>query len=386
MPKMLNYRALREQYDAAPAHCCRELGEAIEGRQLAAADFSIRELAEAFLGEDVVRAMEPRRKSGGMRLLEAASAVDTTAFSNITGQIIFSKVKEQFELATMISEQLCSTEQTTFLLGEKTPGVGGIGDEAEVVDEAQPYPTVGVSEEYVETPALKKRGFIVPVTREIIVADRTNVVLKQCGDTAKWLGLNKEKRVLDTCFGVTNSYKRNGTSTNTYLSSGAYINTVTGNALVDWTDLENAWLAFDALTDPNTGEPIGADLMGRPLTVVVPSALLWTAKRVFNASEIRFGDGATGTTATYGANPLSGAGFSIVSSPYVRARTGSPSTWFVGDFKNAFVYREAWGVETQQAPTNSTAEFERDIKMQFKVSEMGAPGVLEPRRVLKITA
>lgn len=386
MPRMLNYRSLKEQYDADPAHCCRELGAAIESRQLKGSEFSIRELAEAFLGEDVVRRMEPR-KSGGLRLLEAASAVDTTAFSNVNGQIIYSMVKEQFDLADVQTDALCTTVPTTILDGEKVPGVGGIGDEAEVVDEAQPYPTVGVNEEYVQTPPLKKRGFIVPVTREIIVADKTGRIVKTCADTAKWLALNKTKRILDTVFGVNNTYKRNGSAYNTYLTSGAYINTVTTNALVDWTDVENGWLAFDALTDPNTGEPIGADLMARNLTVIVPSALLWTARRVFQATEIRFGDGATGTTATYGANPLAaGAGFTIWSSPYVKARTGSASTWFMGDFKEAFAYMEAWGVETSQAPDNSEADFRRDIKLQFKVSEMGAAAVMEPRRVLKITA
>lgn len=384
MPRMLNYRSLKEQYDADPAHCCRELGAAIEGRQLNGRDFSIRELAEAFLGESVVRAMEPRRKSGGMRLLEAASAVDTSAFSNVNGQIIYSMVKEQFNLADNVTEALCTTTQTTILDGEKIPGVGGIGDEAEVVDEAQPYPTVGVSEEYIQTPPLKKRGFIVPVTREIIVADKTGRIVKTCSDTAKWLALNKMKRVLDVVFGVVNNYKRNGTAYNTFLTSGAYINQH-ANPLVDWTDVENAELLFDAMTDPNTGEPIGAGMLGMAMTMIVPTALRRTAARFVNATEIRFGDGASGTTATYGKNPLDGTNIGIVSSPYVKARTGSASTWFYGSPKDAFVYMEAWGVETQQAPSNAEADFERDIKLQYKVSEMGAAGVLEPRYVTKNT-
>lgn len=384
MGRMLNYRSLKEQYDADPAHCCRELGEAIEGRHLDTRDFSIRELAEAFLGEDVVRAMEPRRKSGGLRLLEAASAVDTTAFSNITGQIVFSKVKEQFGLIDTAVDALCTTVPTTILDGEKIPGVSGIGDEAEVVEEARPYPTVGVSEEYIQTPKLLKRGFIVPVTREIIVADKTGRVVKQCGDTGKWLALNKMKRVLDTVFGVTNTYKRNGTSYNTYLTSGAYINQQ-ANPLADWTDVENAELLFDAMTDPNTGEPIGADLMGRGMVLIVPTALKRTAARFVNATEIRFGDGASNTTATYGKNPLDGTDITIWSSPYVKARTGSASTWFYGAPKDAFLYMEAWGIETQQAPANSQADFERDIRLQFKVSEMGAAAVEEPRRMTKNT-
>lgn len=384
MGRMLNYRSLREQYDADPGHTCRELGEAIEKKQLNVREFSIRELAEAFLGENLVRAMEPHRKSGGLRLIEAASAVDTSAFSNITGQIIFSKVKEEFALATIPVDMVCTTERTTILDGEKIPGIGGIGDEAEIVDEAQPYPTAGTNEEYVQTPPLKKRGFIVPVTREIIVADKTSQVVRRCSDTAKWLGLNKGKRVFDALFGVTNTYKRNGTATNTYLTSGAYVNQH-ANPLVDWTDIENAELLFDAMTDPNTGEPMGATLLGQAMTVIVPTALHRTARRIIGATEIRFGDGASLTTAAYGQNPLTGSQINILTSPYVKARTGSASTWFFGAPKDALVYMEAWAVTAEQAPSNSDAQFNRDIDLQFKVSEMGAPAMLEPRYMTKNT-
>lgn len=383
MGRMLNYRALREQYDADPAHACRELSEAIEKKQITVRDLSIRELAEAFLGESTVRAMEPHRKSGGMRLLEAASAVDTSAFSNITGQIIFAKVKEEFALATIPVEMVCTTVRTTILDGEKIPGIGGIGDEAEIVDEAQPYPTAGTNEEYIETPPLKKRGFTVPVTREIIVADKTAQVVRRCGDTAKWLGLNKGKRVFDAVFGITNTYKRNGTALNTYLTSGAYINQQ-ANALVDWTDIENAELLFDAMTDPNTGEPIGANMMGGA-TLIVPSALHRTARRIVGATEIRFGDGASLTTAAYGQNPLTGTQINILTSPYVKARTGSASTWFFGMPKDAFTYMEAWGIETYQAPSNGEGQFRRDIDLEFKVTEMGAIAVIEPRYMTKNT-
>ncbi len=382
--RALNYRNLREQYDADPQNCVRELNDAIVTKAVSMENFSIRELAEAFLGEQIVRAMEPGRKSGGLRLLEAGSAVDTTAFSNITGQIIFSTVKEQFKLAAMLAESLCTTTDTTFLNGEKIPGIGGIGDEAEIVDEAQPYPYVGVNEEYVETPALKKRGFIVPVTREIIVADRTGVLMQQVSQTAQWLGLNKEKRVLDTVVGVTNTYKRNGTSLNTYLTSGAYVNSHS-NTLVDWTDIENAELLFDAMTDPNTGEPIGANMLGMAMTLIAPTKLRRTADRIVKATDIRYGDGASSTTATYGPNPLTGTPITVVSSPYVKQRTSSDSKWFFGDPKKAFAYMQAWGIETSQAPTNSEAEFERDIKMQFKVSEMGTAAVVEPRYMTENT-
>lgn len=376
----LNAKDLRREYDLDPKSCIQRLSEAMDRREITLDVVSIRDLAEGFLGEDIVRAME-NRKSGGMLFREANSAVDTTAFSNITGQLLVNRVKDEYKLWTDISDALCTTSQTKILNGEKIPGIGGIGDEAEVVDEARPYPEVGLSEEYVLIPPLEKRGFIVSVTREIIIADLTGQLLRQAGRGGEWLGINKMKRIIDVAVGATNTYNRNGTATNTYLTSGAYINSA-GNTMVDWTDFENAMLLFDAITDPNTGEPI---MWGGELTALVPTALAMTTARVVNATDIRFGDGASNTTATYGKNPLSGQQIAIVTNPYVKLRSGSASTWFFGNFKRAFGYAEAWGIETSQAPATGAANFERDIEQRYKVSEMGVAFVEEPRLVIKNT-
>ena len=152
------------------------------------------------------------------------------------------------------------------------------------------------------------------------------------------------------------------------------------NALVDWTDIENALLLFDGMTDPETGEPIAV----MPRQLVVPSALLMTARRVVNATEIRFGDGASATTQTIAANPI--GSMEILSNPWVRARTSSTSTWFIGDFPRAFAYMENWPITSVQAPVNSEMEFTRDIVARFKVSERGAAAVIEPRYVVRCTS
>ncbi len=60
-----------------------------------------------------------------------------------------------------------------------------------------PYPSLGFGEDYIETPSTSKRGFIVPVTREAIFFDRTNLVLSRAAEVGEVLGLNKEKRLLD---------------------------------------------------------------------------------------------------------------------------------------------------------------------------------------------
>ena len=218
--------------------------------------------------------------------------------------------------------------------GEKIPGIGRIGDEAEAIGEGNVYPTVGFSEEYIETPETTKRGFIVPVTKEAVFFDRTGLVLQRAAEVAYWLGQNKEKRVLDVVLGVTNNYKRNGVAGDTYLAAGDYVNVKATNALADWTDVEAAELLFDAMTDPSTGEPI----IVAANTLIVPTALKHTARRIVRATEVRHGT----DPVTISASTLDD--YRILTSPLVKQRTSSDTTWFVGDPARAFAYMENWPI------------------------------------------
>src|SRR3990167_9322330 len=82
--------------------------------------------------------------------------------------------------------------QTTQFSGEKIAGIANLGDLAEVVDENTDYPLMGTGEDYIETPETKKRGFIVPITKEAIFFDRTGELLNKCGKVGDSLRLNKE--------------------------------------------------------------------------------------------------------------------------------------------------------------------------------------------------
>jgi hypothetical protein len=380
--KLVNAAEIKRDYERWPDETARNLSEALDARELRPDHFSVRDLFEAFCGTEALQAISTRKRGGmNLRLLEAADAVDTSAFANITGQIIYNKVKEGYENPAFLWPKLCETVPTTFLDGELIPGIGPVGDKADTVGEADAYPEFGLTEVFLQTVRLLKRGFIVPVTREIIVADRTGMLLKVAGEGGKYLGINKEKRVIDVVTGVVNNYKRNGVATNTYLTSGAYINS-TSNSLTDWTSIEKAELLFDALTDPDTSEPI---VMPPQLQMLVPSALKYTARRIVHATNVqRVDNQANANTVRYESpNPV--PDYDILSSPYVKARTGSASTWFLGDFRGGVAYMEAWGIETLQASSNSEAEFTRDIMARYKCSEMGAAQALEPRRLTKNT-
>lgn len=357
-------------------------------------DFSIAELFEQFVesGHEIVRSWSPRHGGGrtGIQLYEAG--VDTSAFANITGQVVFSQVLQVFQDPTLIGERLTRRVPTGFS-GEKIPGIGRLGDMAESVAEGGGYPMAGLTEEWVETPETTKQGFIVPVTKEAIFFDRTGVLLVRASEVATWLAVNKEKRILDVVLGVTSTYRRNGVSSAVASygdNSGNHDwdNLAASNALQDWTDIENALLLFDDIVDPNTGEPI----ISNPNQIVVPTALSFTAQRIVSATEIR--QVTNTSTTTISSNPLRGGrtggaqmtGPEILSNQYVKARSGSASTWWMGDFPKGFWYMENWPATSVQAPTNSEMEFTHDIVQRYKVSERGTPAAVEPRHAVESTA
>lgn len=366
------------------------LSEALEAGEIKPEDLSIRELFVGLheSGEELLRSIDPTRKSGGIALTEAAGSVDTSAFTNLTGQIVYNRIKERYNDPEFLAPKLSTDVPTSFLDGEKIPGIGRLGDKAEVVDEGAEYPVIGLNEEWTQTGRTIKRGFRVDVTREIIVADRTGILLREAGETGHWLGLNKDKRVIDVAVGVVNNYNRNNVSMNTYLTAGAYINDLTGNALSgagnEWQALQALEILAAAVTDPNTGEPIVLN-MGK---LLVPIALRRTAQRIVTATAITTVDmrANASTVRTESANPYAGSSIEVLSSPYVSLRSGSTTKWFWGNFAQAIYYMQVWAIETVQAANNNEPEFTRDVWARYKASERGMAQMIEPRQCFRSDA
>lgn len=389
--RLIAARELRRQYELlGPRQTCQHLCEALRQRQLLPEDFSLRDLAENLVqdGREWVRSLQPGREEG--TVLRESSAVDTSTFSNVTGQIVYSKIADAFNSEEIVFSKLVTTIPTR-LNGERIAGISRIGDEAEIVDEGRPFPLAGVSEDYIDTPATTKRGMIVPVTKEAIFFDRTGVLLSRCAEVGEFLAINKEKRVIDAILdenaGATTGghrYKWKGTTYATYQSSTPWINVKTTNALVDWTQIEQAELVLASITDPFTGEPV----LSLPDTLVVAPNLLHTARRIVNATNIRVAAGGFATSGTLyqtdGPNTLTP--YRIVSSRLLKARMALATNWYLGNLEKAVAYMENWGLTVVQAPDNSEAEFTQDIVARYKASERGAAVVLEPRVLCKNSA
>ena len=363
----------------------QHLTEALDKRTLRPEDFSIRDLARGLIDDGESWYSHLASPRGGFRTLtEAVNAVDTTAFSGITGQIIFNKLMSEYHSPEFLWPELVDVHSSTFQNGERIAGIGEIGDVAETIAEGESYQNAGLNEEFIDTPPTQKRGFFVPVTKEIVIGDRTGLLLTRAAKGGHWMGVNKEKRVLDCVLGVTNTYKRNGVATNTYLTSGAYTNSHS-NALIDHTDVENSELLLDGMVDPNTGEPFShADC-----SLLVPSALKKTALRIAQATEVAIVDNqanaATHRQWSPAPKPFYKGTWGVLSNPWVKARSGSASTWWFGNFKESFGYVSIWDIETQEAGATSEMALTHDILHRYRVSEKGVPYVKNPRRATKNT-
>ncbi len=382
----IKYRELKRRYELdGPRKTVEHLNEALREQHLRPEDFSIRDLAETLIpdGHTWVRQLDPRT-SGSVQVLEA-DGVDVTAFLNVAGQVIYSRIMQAYQQEAFVMSRLVDTIPTR-LDGEKIPGVSRIADQIEEVSPGMPYPNLGFGEDYIETPSTTKRGFIVPVTKEAIFFDRTHLVLSRAAEVGEILGLNKEKRLLDLLIGVTNNYKWRGTTYNTYQASTPWINVKTGNELIDWTDVDAAEQLFADILDPNTGEPV----LVSASTVLVMPAYRHAANRVFNATEIAY-TASGAPTETRAANPL--GSYRVVENrlAYRRvvasgvAAADAKKWWFIGDFHKAFAYMENWPITVTQSPPGSEADFNSDIIVRFKASERGAAAVINPRYVVKNT-
>ncbi len=378
----INYKDLRRQIELdGPARAVEFICEGLRERYFTPNDFSLKRLAQYTIedGHEFVESLYhgSHGVNDGMNLLEAAGgAVTTATFSNITGQIAYTAILEAYQDPKFIWPELCTTQPTQFS-GEKIPGIGRMGEDSERVSEAEPYPVIGVSQEYIETPETIKRGMIVPVTKEAVFFDRTNLVLDRCREVGTWAGFQKEKEIIDIATGQANNYKRNGTARNTYLDTATlpqWDNTIT-DVLADWSDLEAAYLLFDGMVDFTTGEPI----LIMPDTLIVPSALRAKAMYILNSTEVRGGTSNTTAYQTIGTDPMKNImPVKVVTNQMVYARTSSAVKWWIGQPKKAFKYMENWGFTPQQAGANSEKDFERDILYQFKISWRGVAAVVDP--------
>jgi len=341
---------------------------------------SLHELFEATVPDGHERLREVLKPRNDQRLKEAIDSTSTAAFATLIGQIHYEEVKEAYEAPEMLWSQLSTSRPTKLAKGERIPGIGKIGDKAESVGEGQEYPVVGPNEEYYDRGPLMKNGFITRMTRELFIEDNIGGIQDSLTQGKEMMAYSAEKRCLNVATGQINNYKRNGTATNTYLTSGAYTNSFTGATLYDFSSLNTIFTGMAALTDPNTGEYIRYSMD----QIVVPPALYAAAQHATRQTQTERVDNTAGagTFRTMGPAPFEGVVKKVLWSPYVKLSTSSDTNWFVGNFPKAIRRYYLWDVETYER-TDLPNNFYRDIIFEFKATVYDNFFMYEPRYIAK---
>ena len=376
--------------------------ESISKGDIAVNRISLRGLAEGIMGDDWAEQLN-RFNGPDRTFMEATEAVDASNFAAITGQILITTVHEKYKLASFIGDQLVSSIPAGQNLStELIPWLSDISPSPEVVQPGMPYPQTQFSGNYIRLPAIEKVGRICAITAEMIYSDKTSQALASAESVGTYCGLVREERILNTVLGLTGNYiygTAAGTETplNTYSATAqagmtyGFVNRISSYALSNFASINTLEQLFYQMKDPNTGKPI--DIFGPGMQMLVMPFQKYTAARILNPATTTK-NGAYATTGDVeqmeSPNPLDN-NYGVLTSAHARnllvtsgiAASTADKYVYLGNFKKAFVWREAKPMEVVQAPANNWAEFNQDIAVAIKASWWGAAGVMDPRYVVQ---
>lgn len=355
--------------------------------------FGLEEYHACQLGRDNPQSVFERHGPSRVSVAEAQGAVSTAAFQNITGQIVFGMVMEAYKSEDAVFSKLIRDVPITrgMLDGERMIGLSRLGDEALVRNEADPYTLAGPGENWLFSPPLRDRGFIVPVTWEAVFQDRTGRLEEECARGGESMILNKEKRAIDAVIDentTAHRYNWRGTVIASYgdnSGSHTWDNLVASNALVDGSDVDAAEQAFNDLVDPFTGEPIVYEAKH----LIAVKALNQTVRRILNGTQLFTHVGGyptSGNPITQQQNNPFALAYTPVTSRLLAARLATDTSWFLGDIGAAVRYMVAEPINVVKAPSLNADDFARRIVGQWRANERGQHFVVEPRAIVKSTA
>jgi hypothetical protein len=258
---------------------------------------------------------------------------------------------------------------------------------------SQEFPSGDIGSDWVRANRMRKQGEALAITWEAAHFDWTDTILDAAsGPTglAMRLSLVVNERVERAIWGVENTYNRQGTITNTYRTTGNYVN-MQDNPLLDIPSLDKAEQQLLSQTDPASGLEIVPPSPQRTLITGIFNRLL--AERLANPLGVNVGsltsDERIDATKFYQPFQVISSirAIRIMTSAYPGwtpiTSTQAQKRWVWGDTKAAFVYRSAKDITTYRFDiTDSPALARRDVLMELDASEMGSVTVMEPRAVV----
>lgn len=259
--------ALKLTPDRGPAVGGEFVREAIAAGKFKPDQLNLRELADVCLGK---HAAESRLRAWGQRagwVGEATEAVDLSAFRSVMQANIGAVMDAAYEDSGSVVDQLIGTDPDETgmdpLAPVRHPVAGVASDPPRDVAPATEYPRTGFGPNYIETPIPDKVGLVAVCPLEWVMANRNRRFINEAEEVVRKVRVEERKRKLRVVLGIVNNYKRNGTSYNTFLTSGDRVNRLTNFVVASGpVELDRLAQLFNAMTNPFTGEPMDVDVSG----------------------------------------------------------------------------------------------------------------------------
>lgn len=365
-------------------NAANQLRQLLEGGEVKPQDFSLRELyrelVETEHGVDL-------RFASTDQIMEAVSA---SAFPYITGELISKTIMDEYnvnigDVASLVTEG----DATDF---DTTVAGFGAGEGLEEVGEGMPYEETTLTEKRA-TIRSGKFGRIIPVTREMVLFDKTGQVLNRARNVGRKAGQHRARMIVQTiemeprtAFGETSSTIRAAVLNGTAITQSNFYNT--DHSSVSGLDGQvNANTVSDALTTSGISNALNrfanmVDERGDEIQIV-PSVLLvhpldgptaWQLVRSTNQFD----------TANNALNPYGPGGyrtFKVVESVFIE--TSSTRNWYLGDFAQQLFWLWGWKPETLVQTKDSNISFEKDIITRYRFSYFGGCGHVDYRYIVR---
>lgn len=364
--------------------------------------FSVLRLAEETFGRYT---WEARLREFGARkgwTAEAsAEAVDASTFRDFFGAVAIEAVEMGYAEAASVANQLVGVwESGTSIQDVATiPEMAATPDKSLNVAAGMEYPRAGFSPVGVLAPRPDKFGLIAALTLEMVRANQKTELLDAYAEVGRVVGQEERDRKMRVVLGVTNNYTRNGVNTNTYLTSGAYTNSLTDFVLTNGPKEIDRLLSLAAVQ----AHPIhGREIEFNPTAILVPYAGAFNARHQTNLAEYTEPVGLQASTPNAAGksvgNPLGqnfplmveksiqriGVAGASAEEPGLALSAAVTKTLFVlADFQKAFKWRqvEPFSVFETGDMTNDgwPPSFFQDVVWAAKARSWGAAFVREPR-------
>jgi hypothetical protein len=382
-------------------------------------EFNTRELADVIFGDsqedkdrklrpdNLQRALEIERQyplveqrvnflEEGQGSISASAFADINAWTGVVSGLLEISLMDGWQMPGFIADELMPVENTRMFEGRKVIGTTRLGDVAEERLPGMPTKRAQVGERWITQPRTVENALAVEVQNEAAYLDLTGTLLEDAKAVGEWLRYRKEIRVINAFIGVYNTYQYKGVGYNTYLTSGYFINSITGNELLHEGNIENIEILFRNMTDPETNT----------LVTIVPDMILLnrekirTANAIFGPTAVQYQyrdiPGSTSSPQSINvSDPAYKGKYRVLESPLVWQQCVSPQglnlsstaagkmmwVWKKG---KPFRYAQNWPLKTETAAAaNSVEMLDRGIMLYMKAHERGIPMVREPRYIVQ---